>query len=312
MTSLIMPIITVIMPCFNAAAHLHDSVSSALAQTFSDIELLVVNDGSTDDSLSVLKNFSDPRVKIINQSNQGVCVARNNAIALAKGEFVAFLDADDTWNQDCLSELYQALTQYPQAALAYCGWQNIGLPGSSGEPYVPPDYENEYKLIQLFENCRWPIHACLTKRKAIIGAGGFDARFSTSEDYLLWLKIVKSQSVILVPKVLAYYHFHNGSQATQNKSRSAINHLLAQRSFLKDYPEDAKKIPIKLQKKLMFELLLKQGFKCYWNRELHHARKIFRVVMKTGYGDLECWKYMLPALLPYTLHAYLVSRLESK
>jgi glycosyltransferase involved in cell wall biosynthesis len=312
MTAPITPIITVIMPCFNAEAHLHASVNSVLAQTFIDFELLVVNDGSTDDSLSLLKDFDDPRIKIINQNNQGVCVARNNAIALAKGEFIAFLDADDTWLPQCLSELYQVLVKSPQAALVYCGWQNIGLLGSSGEPYIPPDYENEYKVIQLFENCRWPIHACLTQRKAIIGAGGFDVRFRTSEDYLLWLKIAKSQPVILMPKVLAYYHYHNGTQATQNKSRSAINHLLAQSSFLKDYPEDAKQIPIKLQKKIMFELLLKQGFKCYWNRELHHARKIFRVIMKAGYGELKQWKYMLPALLPYKLHAYLVSRLDSK
>jgi hypothetical protein len=92
----------------------------------------------------------------------------------------------------------------------------------------------------------------------------------------------------------------------------AINHLLAQRSFLKDYPDDAKKIPLKLQKKIIFDLLLQRGFDCYWNRELHHARKIFRIVMKAGYGDLKCWRYMLPSLLPYKLHVYLISRLGSK
>ncbi len=308
----ITPLITVIMPCFNAAAYLYSSIKSVLEQSFTDFELLIVNDGSIDNSLSIIESFHDSRIKSINQTNQGVCIARNKAIAMAKGKLIAFLDADDTWHQDCLSELYQALTQYPQAALAYCGWQNFGLPGSSGEPYIPPDYENEYKLIQLFENCRWPINACLTRKEAIVNAGSFDTRFQTSEDYLLWLKIAKDYPIILVPKVLAYYHHYNAGQATQNKSRSAINHLLAQRSFISDYPEDAKKIPIQLQKKLMFELLLKQGFKCYWSRELYHARKIFRVVMKTGYGDLECWKYMLPAVLPYKLHAYLVSRLESK
>ena len=310
MTSHVTPIITIIMPCFNAAAHIHASVTSALEQSFADFELLVVNDGSTDDSLSILKSFNDSRIKIINQQNQGVCMARNNAISVATGDFIAFLDADDTWHKNCLTELYQALAKSPKAVLAYCGWQNIGLPGPRGEPYLPPDYENGNKLIQLFENCRWPIHACLTQKKAIIDAGSFDSRFQTSEDYLLWLKIAKDYPIILVPKVLAYYHHHNGVQATQNKSRSAINHLVAQRSFLKDYPDDAKKIPLKLQKKIMFELLLKQGFNCYWNRELHHARKIFRVIMKAGYGDLKDWKYMLPALLPYKLHAYLVSRLE--
>jgi glycosyltransferase involved in cell wall biosynthesis len=312
MTSSITPIITVIMPCFNAAAYIFASITSVLEQSFTSFELLIVNDGSTDDSMSIIESFNDPRVKVINQTNQGVCVARNNAIALALGDFIAFQDADDTWHKNCLLLLYNALSEHPDLALAYCGWQNVGLSGSRGEPYIPPDYENENKLIQLFENCCWPIHACLTRRKNIVNAGGFDIRFRTSEDYLLWLKIAKDYPIILVPKVLAYYHHHNGTQATQNKSRLAINHLLAQRIFLKDYSSDAKKIPLKYQKNLMFGLLLRQGLNCYWNRELHHARKIFRVVMKTGYGDLKYWKYMLPALLPYKLHAYLVSRLESK
>lgn len=306
MATEITPVVTVIMPCFNAAAHIQTSVTSVLKQSFNNFELLVVNDGSTDDSLAILQSFNDPRIKIINQQNQGVCTARNNAIWMAAGEFIAFLDADDTWHPNCLAELHQALLQHPTAMLAYCGWQNIGLPGPQGDPYLPADYETEHKLTQLFENCRWPIHACLTKRTAILEAGTFDTRFNTSEDYLLWLKIAKDHPIILVPQILAYYHHHN-KQVTQNKSLSAINHLLAQRSFLNDYPNDAKKIPIKIQQELMFSPLLKRGFDCYWKRELHHARKIFLVLMTAGYGDLKSWGYMLPSLLPYKIHAYLIS-----
>jgi glycosyltransferase involved in cell wall biosynthesis len=305
------PVISVIMPCFNAAAHLHTSITSVLEQSFTDFELLIVNDGSTDDSLAIAKSFDDPRIKVFNQENQGVCGARNKAIAKATGDFIAFLDADDTWHKNCLNALYAALINHPDAMLAYCGWQNIGLPGSRGEPYLPADYENENKLIQLFEDCRWPIHACLTHKTAILEVNGFDTRFQTSEDYLMWLKIAKDCAIVLVPQVLAYYH-HHSTQATQNKSKLALNHLLAQRSFLTDCPDAAKRIPLHLQKKLMLEPLLQRGFTCYWQRELHHARKIFRVVMTAGYGDLNAWKYMLPSLLPYKLHRYLVSNLESK
>lgn len=307
------PLISVIMPCFNAEKHLLASISSVFDQTYPNLELIVVNDGSTDNSLKILQNVNHNRLHILNQNNAGVCHARNQGILLANGELIAFLDADDTWHPECLNKLYQSLLNDKSAALAYCGWQNVGLSDGQGEPYIPPDYETLDKLALLFENCCWPIHACLTKKKAILEASGFDNRFQTSEDYLLWLKIAKDHSIILVPQVLAYYHHYNNStQATQNKSRLAINHLLAQRSFLKDYPNDSKKIPFKLQKKLMFDPLLQRGFDCYWNRELHHARKIFWAIMKAGYGDLKYWRYMLPSLLPYKLHMYLISRLESK
>ncbi|MDO8938539.1 MAG: glycosyltransferase [Methylicorpusculum sp.] len=311
-TSKITPTISVIMPCFNAENHLQSSISSILEQTFSNFELLIVNDGSTDKSISIAKSFNDSRIKIINQNNQGVCNARNNAISIASGEYIAFQDADDTWHKSCLDELYNALKMHPDAVLAYCGWQNVGLPGPRGEPFIPPDYENENKLINLFENCLWPINACLTKKRAIVDAGGFDKRFKTSEDYLLWLKIAKDQSIILVPKILAFYNHHGEAQATLNKSGMAINHLLAQQSFLREYPYDENKLSVEIQKKLMFDYLIKQGFDCYWNRELHHARIIFRIIMKSGYGDIKYWKYMLPALLPFKLHKYLVYLLESK
>ena len=308
-----LPLISVIMPCFNAEKHVLTSIASVFDQTYPNLELIVVNDGSTDNSLKILQSINDDRLYVLNQNNAGVCHARNQGIQLANGELIAFLDSDDTWHPECLNTLCQTLLNNKDAALAYCGWQNVGLSGRQSEPYVPPDYETLDKLALLFENCGWPIHACLTKKKAILKAGGFDNRFQTSEDYLLWLKIAKDHPIILVPQVFAYYyHQNNSSQATHNKAKLAINHLLAQRSFLKDYPDDAKKIPLKLQKKLIFDLLLQRGFDCYWNRELHHARKIFRMVMKAGYGDLKCWRYMLPSLLPYKLHVYLISRLGSK
>jgi|APLak6261660231_1056022.scaffolds.fasta_scaffold00553_2 glycosyltransferase involved in cell wall biosynthesis len=307
-----LPLISVIMPCFNAEKHVLASIASVFDQTYPNLELIVVNDGSTDNSLKILQSINDDRLYILNQNNAGVCHARNQGIQLANGELIAFLDSDDTWHPECLSKLYQSLLNKKTAVLSYCGWQNVGLSGGQGEPYVPPDYEALDKLALLFENCCWPIHACLTKKKAILDVGGFDSRFQTSEDYLMWLKIAKDHPIVQVPQVLAYYHHHNSTQATQNKSRLAINHLLVQRSFLKDYPDDAKKITHKLRKELMLDLLLQRGFDCYWNRELRHARKIFLMIMKTGHGDLRSWKYMLPSLLPYKLHMYLISRLESK
>lgn len=298
--------ISIIMPCYNSAASVAASVTSALEQTYRDIQLIVINDGSTDNTLEVLQGIDDDRMKIIQQDNHGVCVARNYGLAEAKGEFIAFLDSDDSWDPRCLEKLHAALVSDEQAALAYCGWQNLGLPGGRGAPFVPPDYEGQGKIESLLGNCRWPIHAALSKRSVIVEAGGFDTRFITSEDYLLWLKIGLRHKIVLVPEVLAYYHFHGIEQATNDRYRLAYNHWLVQRDFLKANPWIVRQLGRDSVSELTHGELLKKGLVCYWQRDLDAAHMIFRAVMRTGYGKLADWKLMLPALLPRFLHKALV------
>lgn len=296
------PAVSVIMPCYNAAAHVRASVASALGQSESDIELIVVDDGSTDRSAEILAHIPDTRLRVIRQENRGVCAARNRGLEAARGEFVAFLDADDTWEADCLEKLRAALVATPDAALAYCGWRNLGLPGGRGKPFVPPDYEGRDKIADLFRNCRWPIHACLARRAAVIDAGGFDERYVTSEDYLLWLKIAAQRRIVRVPAVLAYYHFHGAGQATGNRLRLAHNHWLIQQEFLRRNPWLAKQLGTRRVRELTHGELLKKALACYWDGELASARTLFRIVMRAGYGRPRDWKLMLPALLPLRAH----------
>ncbi|MBW1793715.1 MAG: glycosyltransferase [Deltaproteobacteria bacterium] len=298
------------MPCFNAAAHISRSVYSALGQTIEGIELIVVNDGSTDESLQILKNVKDPRLKIINQPNRGVSVARNLAIDEARGDYIAFLDTDDTWHSTCLEKLYAVLRPQPSVALAYCGWQNVGLPGPRGKPYIPPDYEKSDKVEHLLTTCPWPIHAALTRREVIVGAGGFDERFSNSEDYRLWLQIASCHEIVRVPAVLAYYHFHDGAQASKNKAKAASDNWLVKREFLQHHPEIERELGRNCVRQLTFGMLLRRGYECYWDRDLPNARRIFRMVIKAGYGALVDWKYMLPAFLPFSLHKKLIEVLD--
>ncbi len=298
------------MPCFNASAHLFRSVLCALSQTFTDIELIVVNDGSTDDSLQVLQDFDDPRLKIINQPNQGVSAARNRGIAQAEGEYIAFLDTDDTWHPTCLEKLHAALLSHPSAALAYSGWQNIGLSGGRGRPYVPPDYERLNKTDVLLQTCPWPIHAALTRSDFILNSGRFSDKLTNAEDYQLWLNIATFNKIVRVPEVLAYYHFHSGVQATKNRAGAAKDNWLVKRSFLERNPELAVKLGSKRVRELTHGVLLKRAYESYWSRDLDAARQIFRMVMKTGYGSLTDWKYMLPALFPLSLHQTLIHILD--
>jgi glycosyltransferase involved in cell wall biosynthesis len=300
------PAISIIMPCYNAAGHLPQSIGSVLAQTFADWELIVVDDGSKDETLVWLKTQYDPRLRIYAQNNAGVSAARNAGLGLARGRYIAFLDADDAWAPNFLEKLISVLSPRQDAVLAYCGWQNVGLAGRRSTPFVPPDYETSGKRETLFAGCRWPIHATLTRRDAILEVGGFDARLKNAEDYALWLEIAGTQPIVRIPEVLAYYHFHDSAQASDNRVRAALHLLIAQQTYLDRYPVFASQLGRKRRRALLFGKLLTEGYASYWKRDLPAARSIFRRVMQAGYGTPRDWFYMLPALLPQSVHFFLL------
>ena len=302
--------ISVIMPVFNAEAHILGSVSSVLGQSFQNIELIVVDDGSTDSGIKVLENIKDQRLKVIAQNNSGVSAARNRGMAEAAGGYIAFIDADDSWSPLCMEELYNALKSNPDAALSYCGWQNVGLSGGRGAPYIPPDYECEGKIEYLLRTCPWPIHAALVRRNIIEYAGGFDESLSHAEDFKVWLEIAMFHRIVRVPKVLAFYNFHEGAQANKEYAKAALSHWSVQREFLKKHPDITRQLDDEIIKRLTLGELLKRGYICYWERNLKPARRIFRTVMKNGYGAIGDWKYMLPSLLPLSLHYALIRLFE--
>ncbi len=300
------PAVSIVMPCFNAAAHLPASVGSVQAQTLGDWELIAVDDGSTDATLAWLRTQTDPRIRPLGQTNRGVSAARNVGLAAARGQYVAFLDADDTWAPDFLEKMLAVLQHRTDAVLAYCGWQNVGLPGGRGMPFVPPDYETPAKAEILFAGCRWPIHAALVRRAAVEAAGGFDPTLKNAEDYALWLRVATTAPIVRVPEVLAFYHFHGNGQASGDRARAALQHWQAQRAYLAAHPAFAVALGAARVRALTTGELLKRGYDCYWQRDLPAARRIFRTAMKQGYGTLKDWKYMLPAWLPESWHRRLI------
>lgn len=167
-------LISIIMPCFNAEHYLHESINCVLSQTYSNFELLIVDDGSTDSSRNILSNLSksDHRLILSHQQNCGPFPARNLALQHARGKFVAFLDADDYWAPDCLEKLHRALTE-ATADLSYCGWQNVVENGQDGPLYVPPAYEQGNIHEDFLKSCPWPIHAALTRRTIVDKVGFF-------------------------------------------------------------------------------------------------------------------------------------------
>jgi glycosyltransferase involved in cell wall biosynthesis len=298
--------ISVVIPCYNGRKYLAEAIDSALHQTHANKEVIVVDDGSTDDSAEIMAGYHG-RIQVVQQKNQGLPAARNAGIRVSKGDLIAFLDADDWWAPTFLEKTAHALSSN-SAVMAYSGWQNIGAPPPFHEPHIPEDYEQALpsKAIRLFRSTGWPVHAALTRRDAIFTAGLFNTKLDSCEDFDLWLRIALNQPIVRVPEVLAYYRFHPG-QMTRNEAKNALMHYQVQQDFLCNHG-DQLKLAYPNIRALMTGELLKRGYRAYWSRNLTDARRIFRRVMLDRYGSLNDWKYMLPAWLPEALHQWLIRR----
>jgi GT2 family glycosyltransferase len=291
-------IVSIVMPCHNAERHLPVSVGSVLAQSFQDWELIAIDDGSQDGTRDWLKSQHDPRIHVVTQANQGVSAARNRGLALCKGEYIGFLDADDTWDPEFLSTLLAELDGHPATVLAYCGWQNLGLPGMRGQPFIPPEYEGPDKTRFLLESCRWPIHACLTRQWAIRQVGGFDPDLKIGEDFLFWMEIGQLGLIHRVPKVLAFYHHHGNAQATQDRARAALDTLHAKQKFLVDHPGVAQRLGTDWIEATTWGRFIEQANALYWSGEIRGARQLFREALAARRGSPKDKLRMLQSFLP--------------
>lgn len=184
------------------------------------------------------------------------------------------------------------------------------MPGPRGEPFIPPDYETPAKLEALLGGCRWPIHAALTQRAAIMAAGGFNPHYANAEDYALWLQVATVAPIARVGEVLAFYHFHGAAQASANHARAALQLWQAQREFLASHPQNVSQIGRDQAATLSHGTLMQHGFERYWARDLEGAQHIFRTVMRYGYGAPRKWLYMLPSWLPLSWHQTMLQLFE--
>lgn len=302
--------VSVVMPCFNGERYLEEAIRSVLDQTLHEVELIVVDDGSKDSSPAIvaqLQQVYGDRLVGVAQPNAGPYAARNRGLQMARGRFVAFLDSDDWWAPDCLQKLHAALVADEGAALAYCGWQNIGLEGGRGAPYVPPDYELEDKAARFLRAAApWPIHAALVRRSVMQEVGLFDLDLPTCMDYDLWLRIGVARRIRLVPEVLAFYRHHQSGQITSTQWRQARNSWLVKRKFLRQHPEQVRHLSKAELTDLVDGALLRRGYDNFWRRDLDSAQHIFRLSLRQGGWGLKDLAYLLPALLPAPLYRKVV------
>jgi len=222
-TGLVTPTVSIITPCYNGATFLRTTLQSALAQSHAPLEIIVVDDGSTDESASMAESFGFP-VRVIRQLNQGESVARNRALAEARGSHVLFLDADDLLEETALAELVRAVEPNPDAvAIMGCAW-------FSEDPRAPhavklPDAKTFYPAI--IESNLAPPHCWLAPTALVLSVGGFFADLRWFEDWDLWWRVgLEAPALVRVPHVGAFYRRHPGSQlATTKLADQARGHV---------------------------------------------------------------------------------------
>jgi glycosyltransferase involved in cell wall biosynthesis len=198
------PLVSVIIPVYNCEKYLAATLDSVFAQTYCPIEVIVVDDGSTDRSADIVLAY--PEVRYFYQSNQGVAVARNMAISAAQGEYIAFLDADDSWKNDKLSVQIPYMVEHPNVGITATHVLNFLEPGTQVPHWFKPDRD-------LGETEKGYIPSTLVVRKTVFDrVGNFSIDYRAGED-TEWLCRAKDGkvSIVLIPQTLTLRRYHGSN-----------------------------------------------------------------------------------------------------
>jgi glycosyltransferase involved in cell wall biosynthesis len=225
------PKVSVIIPAYNQAHFLDAAIQSVLSQTCCDYEIIVVNDGSTDDTGAVAQRYGE-RVRYIFQENQGLAGARNTGICAAQAELVALLDSDDLWLPGYLETMLSLAEEYPQAALFYCAGQCIDKAGLPLNQVVGIADHSPADLYQALLRANFLIPSTITMRRdAVVQAGLFDQTLRSWEDWELWLRLLPENKFIGINDVLVKYRIHGSSLSTDTTGMQRAVRAVVEKHF---------------------------------------------------------------------------------
>jgi glycosyltransferase involved in cell wall biosynthesis len=214
------PAVTVLMPAYNAADFISGAIRSVLAQTFTNFELLIINDGSTDDTENIVRSFNDPRIRLINQTNQGISAALNTGLAAAYAACIARFDADDICYPHRLEEQYKFLTEHPDHCIVGCTANYHDINDEYVFTYQPPGITNEEIQRMKTKACPFIHSGVLYRKQAIVDAGCYNPHAHTFEDHFLWIKVLQHSKGYNLPQTLLKVRLHPGSVTIDEKWRS--------------------------------------------------------------------------------------------
>lgn len=219
-----MPFFSIVVPLYNKDRYITATIDCVLRQSFTDYELLVVNDGSTDRSLELASRYNDQRIKIFNQNNQGAAAARNAGIKESTANYICFLDADDAWSENHLETLFHTIQKFSGAGM-YCARYvertstgvliKVNFDGidDNYEGYVPDFFAASFKKRIALTSA-----VCISK-KVFNEIGGFDETISSGQDLDYWIRIALKYPVVISKRVTVFYTL----STKQSLSKTDIN-----------------------------------------------------------------------------------------
>ena len=210
-----MPLISVIVPAFNAEASILETVATVRAQTFHDLEILVIDDGSTDDTLSRLTGVRDERLRLLSFENGGLSAARNRGIEHSSGEFLAFIDADDLWTPEKLQSQLEALRRRPDAGIAYSWTAFVDDDGRFLFAKEPLQFEGDVYADLLRECFIASGSNVMIRRRCVDSIGPFDVNLRSAEDWEYWLRVAAHWPFVVVPRYQVLYRLSTRSMSSE-------------------------------------------------------------------------------------------------
>ncbi len=310
------PLVSIVIPAYNVAPYIGETLASVFTQTFVGYEVVVVNDGSPDTAEleRALAPFRE-RIVYLTQENRGAAVARNRGIEAARGEFVAFLDADDLWLPNYLAEQLEFLRSHDYD-LVYADALLFGDSPLAGRTFMetaPSNGEVTFKSL-ISGECNVITSGVVARRQLIVEAGLFDEQLRNAQDFDLWLRLVRRGArASYQRKVLLRYRFHENSLSgdTLNRINRELR-VLGKFESLTDLTTDERAVVAETTRRLRAELELERG-------KLELSRGNFaeaRVAFVKANQFRQSWKLRASALLlrvaPRVLQKIYVGRMKNK
>ncbi len=240
-----MPLVSVIIPAFNAERHIGETIEHVLRQTLTDIEVIVVDDGSSDKTVDVVSGY--PGVRCVRKPNGGVSSARNRGVQEARGEWVSFVDSDDLWHPDMLASMWELMQRYPQAAMGLAGSTVLKDMAELARPIPRLGGELPHALLTDFPAVfRFPylgMSSVFMRRDRFLAIGGFDESLRRAEDINLFLRLLyRSEGYVRLNFPAVHVRSVDGSLSSD--SIAGYRQLLVVYDrFLQAQPEFAREHP---------------------------------------------------------------------
>jgi glycosyltransferase involved in cell wall biosynthesis len=275
--------VSVVIPTYNRAAFLPEAIDIVLKQTYENLELIVVDDGSTDNTAVIIRGIPDPRVRYIYQDNRGVAAALNAGCRAACGEYIGRVDSDDIWLPTLLQELVPVLDAEPTIGLIYARAQWMDVRGKPLPQILgaPEKFPGESLKSLLYGDCVCPI-AVVFRAECIARVGGFDEAMIGNEDWDMWIRMAEHYRFAYLDKILAQYRIHPQS-LTGGRSEAYKRIILDRIRLIENYyaranvPPEALAVKPWARRNVYMDVTVRFLSRGEWRRALYFFVRTIRV-----------------------------------